>query len=641
MSSLSNYPTSLDSTTNLPDDITDQTFQNDPDHATITNTVNDATIAIETKLGTGASTPIASTVLRGTGTGTTSYEQVNLISDVTGVLPISNGGTGSSTLDFVQLGGDIGGTDTDPEVISTHLSSPLPIAQGGTGSTTQDFVSLAGDLGNTVTSPEVLSTHLTAPLPIAQGGTGSATQNFVDLTTAQTIDGVKTFGSTIVGSINGNAATVTTNADLTGPITSVGNATSIASQTGTGSVFVVQDSPTLTTPNIGTPSAGVATNITGLPLTTGVTGILPPANGGTGVANGASNTITFTGDYPIDLTLSASTSLTLPTSGTVTALGNTVTGTGSIVLDDSPTLVTPALGTPASGVATNLTGLPLTTGVTGVLPVANGGTDVSTASITAFNNITGYSASGATGTTTTNLVFSTSPTLITPALGTPSAIVLTNGTGLPLTTGVTGNLPVTNLDSGTSASSTTFWCGDGSWATPSGAGNVTGPSSAISGDLAAYSGTTGTIIDDPVVATIGGNPVWQFLGYVQITATQSTTSTSAVEIPGLTVGVTIPSGVHQVKVTVFARDAYLSTASAVSGVYIYSGASAGALTTLLATTQINNPYGYSMPVNCISVSTPTSGSLYFTAAFSTGNSADALNVEAGTGYPAFILVEAC
>jgi hypothetical protein len=78
----------------------------------------------------------------------------------------------------------------------------------------------------------------------------------------------------------------------------------------------------------------------------------------------------------------------------------------------------------------------LTTHVSGVLPVANGGTNASAASITAFNNITGYTASGATGTTSTNLVFSTSPSITTPTLvgdvtvSTGNVVIGTSGKGI-------------------------------------------------------------------------------------------------------------------------------------------------------------------------------------------------------------------
>lgn len=125
-----------------------------------------------------------------------------------------------------------------------------------------------------------------------------------------------------------------------------------------------------------------------------------------------------------------------PTSANLASVMTDETGTGSLVFGTSPTFITPILGTPTSGNLSNCTALSLTAGVSGVLPVANGGTNASSAGVTAFNNITGYTASGATGTTSTNLVFSTSPTLITPLLGTPTSGTLTNCTGLPSGSGI-------------------------------------------------------------------------------------------------------------------------------------------------------------------------------------------------------------
>jgi len=55
-----------------------------------------------------------------------------------------------------------------------------------------------------------------------------------------------------------------------------------------------------------------------------VAGTLSPANGGTGVANGANNTITFTGNYTLGLTLTANTAVTLPTSGTLVNTGKSI-----------------------------------------------------------------------------------------------------------------------------------------------------------------------------------------------------------------------------------------------------------------------------------------------------------------------------
>jgi hypothetical protein len=198
-----------------------------------------------------------------------------------------------------------------------------------------------------------------------------------------------------------------------------------------------------------------------------------------------------------------------------------VVGTDKAQTLTSKILVAPALGTPASGVLTNTTGLPISTGVDGL------GSGVATFLATPSSANLASALTDETGTGAA--VFANSPTLVTPALGTPSAVVLTNGTGLPISTGV----------SGLASNVATFL------ATPSSANLIsavtdeTGTGLLVFGTSPTFTGTviatnanaSGTVTANLFSGPLNGNVTGDITGNVTGNLTGNVTGTSSLDLP--------------------------------------------------------------------------------------------------------------